>query len=147
MITTDSNIIENMKILAEIREKNPSASHVYVQRYKNGIDVGWVDIPIAHAEMTIRQNPAWKLLTSNKQMDDEVEKLFSDESTVTAEDMNSNEPGDILVVPPRPSEEAAAVETSGTPTDPEVDSAAPSADTAPKPLKTTKPRAPRKTGE
>ncbi len=140
MDNTDNNIIENMKILAEIRAKNPSATHVYVQRIKNGIDVGWVDIPIAQAEMTLRQNPAWRLLTSNKQMDDEIEKLFNEPEADLAMD---GKDGNTFAVPPKPSEEAAA-EQADEPTTSTENDAAPSGVVSPKPEKPTKPRAPRK---
>ncbi len=134
MDNTDNNIIENMNILAEIRAKNPSATHVNVQRIKKGIDVGWVDIPIAQAEMTLRQNPAWRLLTSNKQMDDDIEKLFNDEGTSESADVSdtghahatsTSDTSSDIEVPPKPSEEAAA-EQGGEPTTSTENDAAPS---------------------
>ena len=92
-----SNIEENLKKLAEIKLKNPSATHVYVRRVdKDGLVV---DIPIDHAEFTIRNRPAWILVSSNKQMDDVVEALFQEPAPEPVP------PPEEVVVPPRPSEE------------------------------------------
>jgi len=91
------NIAENLAKLAEIRLKNPSATHIYIRRCDKDNLV--VDIPIDHAEFTIRNKPQWELVASNKQMDDEVEALFKEPATPVEPE---------VVLPPKPSEEVMA---------------------------------------
>lgn len=69
-----SKVEANLQRLREILEKNPSATHVYMRRCDKDNMV--VDIPIDHAVFTIKNRPAWELVSSNKQMDDAVEALF-----------------------------------------------------------------------
>lgn len=99
-----SNVEENLKKLAEIREKNPSATHVYIRRCDKDNLV--VDIPIDHAEFTIRNRPKWEVVSSNKQMDDVVEALFREPEELPVEvKPDYFEVVDLeIVVPPKPSE-------------------------------------------
>lgn len=101
-------LVKNLDLLRDIRSKNPSATHVYIRRFKNGIDIGWVDVPVAQAEYTLRNNPTWELLSSNKQMDDEVEKLFADDKTDVELEQGA-EVKPVIDVPPRPSQEMPEV--------------------------------------
>jgi hypothetical protein len=91
------NIKENLAKLADIRKKNPSATHIYMRRVDKDNLV--VDIPVDHAEFTIRQRPAWELVSSNQQMDDDVEALFREPAAPEAPKEEE------VVVPPKPSEE------------------------------------------
>lgn len=102
-----SKLTKNLELLASMRAKNPSATHVYVRRFKRGVDIGWVDIPIEQAEQTLKQNPDWELLSSNKQMDDEVEQLFNEPAPAPKVDD--------VELPPKPSEEAPAAPAPATP--------------------------------
>lgn len=90
-----TNVQENLEKLEYLKQRNPSATHVYMERD----DHVTVDIPLAQAEFTIRQRPTWTLVSSNKQMDDEVAKLFEEPS----EPVILEEP-EVLEVPPKPSE-------------------------------------------
>lgn len=82
---------ENMEALEQIKENNPTATHVYIRR--TTIDNSVIDIPIMMAEDEIKKHPEWEVVTSNKQMDDEVEALFGGED---------DDP--TVQVPPKPSE-------------------------------------------
>lgn len=90
----NENVMENLRRLEEIKKKEPHATHVYMRRTNK--DNLAVDIPISHADFTIRNNPIWILEESNKQMDYEIEQLFL-EPEVKIE-------SPIVEVPPRPSE-------------------------------------------
>lgn len=104
------NVQDNLKKLADIKEKNPSATHVYLRRTDK--DNAVVDVPIGQAEFTIRNRPQWELVASNKQMDDEVEKLFREpiDNGSSSEPLLDIEVDKILrfpveiVVPPKPSD-------------------------------------------
>ena len=71
-----SNIQSNLKKLADLRLNNPGATHVFVRRV--GMDNEVIDIPINGAEMTLKRHPFWEVVTTNRQMDEEVEKLFNE---------------------------------------------------------------------
>lgn len=118
-----SNVEANLKKLAEIKEKTPGATHIYLRRVDK--DNMCVDIPIDQAEFTIRNKPAWLLEASNKQMDETVEKLFLDPPSHPPMDNDH-----VDEVPPKPSEILANTENLGVlepkdsnygiPTEPEV---------------------------
>lgn len=100
----DNYLEKNLAKLKEIKAKNPSATHVYLRRWNK--DKLIVDIPMSHADFTIKNNPLWELVSSNKQMDDDIEALFSEpEDKVTVEDMAKVRDGETLNIPPKPSEE------------------------------------------
>lgn len=85
------NIERNLNILASLRKSNPSMTHIYMRRTdKDGLVI---DIPVEHAEATIRLRKHWEVVASNKQMDDAVEQLFKEPEAPVE-----------LEVPPRPSE-------------------------------------------
>lgn len=50
-----SNIDLNLQSLKEIQEENPATSHIYMRR-DDGV---MVDIPLGHAEFTIKNHPDW----------------------------------------------------------------------------------------
>lgn len=93
----------NKKKLIDIQKNNPGATHVYIRRFKNGKDIGVTDIPVSHALFTITNHPDWEIVSSNKQMDEDVERLFMDDM----KNDSGPEPEDIVEVPARPSEMAA----------------------------------------
>lgn len=102
-----NKIAENLEKLADIRRKNPTASHIYIRRTTKDNLV--VDIPIAQIEFIIRNNPLWEVVASNKQMDDAVEALFKDEAPaadpVAAPILEQVLDQELeLEVPPKPSE-------------------------------------------
>lgn len=76
----ESKIEENLKKLSKIKTTQPLATHVYIRRAN--LDNAIVDIPISGAEFTIRNHPYWILESSNKEMDDKIEKLIIEEDVV-----------------------------------------------------------------
>ena len=66
---------KNRLAVEDLLKKNPTAGFIYFKRHTDGYVV---DIPISHVPMTIKVNPAWTVVTSNKQMDSEIEALFLD---------------------------------------------------------------------
>lgn len=87
-----SNVQINLEKVADIRKRNPTAKHVYIRRV--GQDGLVIDIPVDHAEVTIRRHPKWEIVSSSKEMDDEVEALFKEPEQAVEE----------LEVPPKPSD-------------------------------------------
>lgn len=103
-----SKLASNLELLEKIKKDNPSATHVYVRRFnREGADIGWVDIPIGTVLVTLKQHPDWEILSSNKQMDDEVEKLFNEKDGPENPWDKDKELADVDV-PPKPSEESPA---------------------------------------
>lgn len=112
-----NNVQSNLEKLKEITESNRSATHIYLRRV--GEDNLVVEVPLSHAETTIRREKAWEVVASNKEMDDVVEQIFNQpdetETQPPADTMNEEEKkaaADKLaeletkepVVPPKPSE-------------------------------------------
>lgn len=53
----NSNIADNLNELFALKKANPDATHVYVIRD----DGQTVDIPIFHAEISLRNHPLWRV--------------------------------------------------------------------------------------
>lgn len=53
----DSNIADNLNELFALKASNPNATHVYVRRDDDEL----VDIPIFHAEISLRNHPRWRV--------------------------------------------------------------------------------------
>lgn len=88
-------VTENLSLLKKLCEKNPDATHVYLRRADDVL----VDVPLSTAIITIRNHPEWTV---------------DDVATATPTGLLGNKAsskapeGPSIVVPPKPSETAAA---------------------------------------
>ena len=98
-------VAENLKKLADIKQKFPNSTHVYMKR--TGMDGLILDIPVDHAEFTIHQHPEWELIMSAQQMDKEIEQIFKDDIAPMLQEAEKNAQDvaqEVPIVPNKPSE-------------------------------------------
>lgn len=113
--------------LHQIQKENPTATHVYIRRSKDGVTI---DVPVGHAELTLKNNPTWEIVSSNKQMEDEVEQLF-------------REPEDEPIAPHNPWEKKIGTDDLGTeerPVESQIEANNETVDTLPVPEKPSRKR-------
>lgn len=95
----------NEEVLERLKRENKNMTHVYIKRW--GMDGSIIDVPLNSVAMTLKVNKMWEIVSSNKQMSEEVEKLFEDE-TASIPSLSLSMPTvavDNLEVPAAPSQE------------------------------------------
>lgn len=112
--------MNNLEKFKDLLEKDPELKFVYFKRLGPRFCGDVVDIPVSHVEMTIKNNPLWRLESSSEQMDRDVADLFKDdvEASPTLYEKDKSEVAKLEVPPlPDPVTKADTVTKDNTPSE------------------------------